>query len=148
MSERYFIFAVPPNDIQIDDSGLPLGSVIDREFDKCPTLKNSISAGLQSSGIPPYQFLATKEYSFTPCMYSVILYCSVVTLGILCPTAPVNIPNTLNDPNSSQVSHFSPVTSPLLNSNFLTSRFQDPIDVRMLDGVAHSLFHLDCPFEN
>lgn len=45
-----FAFLVPPNDLQIDDTGLPLGSVIDRDFDKRATLKNSISAGLQSSG--------------------------------------------------------------------------------------------------
>ncbi|XKL60734.1 hypothetical protein PGB90_007791 [Kerria lacca] len=84
------------NDLQLDDSSLPLTAVIDRDFDKC-SIKNSISAGLQSS-------------------------------GILCSTAPVNIPNPLNDPNSTQVSHFSPVTSPLMNSGFLSTRFQDQID--------------------
>lgn len=84
------------NDLQLDDTGIPLQSVIEPDFDKC-IMKNLISAGLQSS-------------------------------GILCPTAPVNIPSSLNDPNSAQVNHFSPVTSPLLNSGFLTSRFQEQID--------------------
>lgn len=50
-------------------------------------------------------------------------------LGILCPTTPVNIPNTgLSDQN--QINRFSPVTSPLMNSGFLSSRFhQEQLDV-------------------
>ncbi|XP_065214076.1 RING finger protein unkempt [Planococcus citri] len=93
------------DDLQLDDTTLPLTSVIDREFDKCASLNNSISAGLQSS-------------------------------GILCPTPPVNIPSSaLNDQN--QVSRFSPVTSPLMNSGFLSSRFHtEPIDNTFLNHTS------------
>ncbi|KAK7575995.1 hypothetical protein V9T40_012281 [Parthenolecanium corni] len=89
------VLGTSTNDLQLDDPTLPL-----TDFEKC-SLKNSISAGLQSS-------------------------------GILCPTAPINIPSSLNEPNTTQLNHFSPVTSPLMNSGFLPSRFQDQIEVMSL----------------
>lgn len=55
--------------------------------------------------------------------------CEYLCPGILCPTTPVNIPSAaLSDQN--QVNRFSPVTSPLMNSGFLSSRFhQEQLDV-------------------
>ncbi len=118
----YFFTVGTTSDLQLDDTALPLTPVIDRDFEKC-SLKNSISAGLQSSG--KLQFFG--KHSLTSPQILVNRFAPV--LGILCPAAPVNIPNSLSDPSSTQLNHFSPVTSPLMNSSFLSTRFQDQIDV-------------------
>lgn len=58
MYELLFYNFIGPttNDLQLDDSSLPLTAVIDRDFDKC-SIKNSISAGLQSSGITIMKYI-------------------------------------------------------------------------------------------